>query len=224
MRLLLLRKLNQAGYECIFLEGPHLLPSTSKFNVGGNRLTLKHEHQNAKAWFLFNAKDPGDATLSQSKEPITFLGLDDSLQMVEKELQHGVKDDNPHLFTAILGFSQGSVLCHILSVLAQRQPDRFGAMDAAVIASGAAAQHVPDPSSPFDTGRLLDRERVQLSSLHLVGEKDGFVNPQLSLDLADIFVNSKVVWHDKGHLVSQKSAVCSEIVAFLNTCRAQKEP
>ena len=205
------RKLNQAGYDCVFLESPHLLTMTS---------TDKRE--NAKAWFLLNAQDPSDASLSQSGIPLTYIGLEESLQMVQEELQRNdVADES---FTAILGFSQGAVFCHILSVLAQREPYRFGAIKAALLASGFAAQHVPDPSAYYDTGRLSDRDIVtEIPSLHLIGKNDTSVNPALSLDLVELFRQGQIMWHEKGHIVPQKSAECADMIAFLEACRTKQQ-
>lgn len=246
----LIRKLNQAGYDCIFLEGPHLLPIQST----GDR-------QNARAWFLLNAKDPADASLSQAGIPVTYIGLEKSLEMVRRELMQlpphlactdnsascssgtdksttsvkqnddGNNDDNGCI-TAILGFSQGAVFCHILALLARRQSQQFGAIDAVVLASGFAAQHVPatmtttqrQQQQGFDTGRLPDRLRLdRVPSLHLIGKTDTSVDPRLSLDLTKIFVNGEVLWHEKGHVVPQKSAECSQIIAFLDTCRSKQQ-
>ena len=223
------RKLNQAGYDCIFLQGPHLLPVQST-----------DDRHNARAWFLLNAEDPSDASQSQTGIPMTYLGLEDSLQIVQQELARiAVDEDGPvatssddptddGYLTAIFGFSQGAVFCHILSALAQRDPERFGTIHAALMASGFAAQHVPDPttftvSQAFDTGRLPDRQSLQLPSLHLIGTKDTSVDPALSLDLTQLFVEANIMWHDKGHVIPQKSAECASIVAFLEACRSKQQ-
>ena len=182
--------------------------------------------ENAKAWFILNAENPSDASQSQSGTPLTYLGLDESLEIIEKELQHtkdrenGCNDNDKTTLTAILGFSQGGVLAHILSQLAQREPDRFGAIRAVMIASGFSAQHVPEPSSRYNTGQLPDREPIHnLPSLHLIGKNDTSVDPSLSLELVQIFDKSEILWHDKGHTVPQKSAECARVVAFLDSCR-----
>ena len=224
---MLIRKLNQAGYDCIFLQGPHVLPATSTFDLATDHLTVTHETNDPRAWFLFDTQNPSNATRSQSTEPVTFVGLDESLELVKDELQRIVDPDttistaHPPL-TAIFGFSQGAVVGHILALLAQRQSQHFGTLDAVVLASGLAAQHDPTNTSRYDTGRLTDREPIRLPSLHLIGRQDGFVEPSRSLDLAQIFEQPRVVWHDKGHVVSQTSAICQEVVAFLEACRSAK--
>lgn len=224
----LIRKLNQAGYDCIFLQGPHLLPIKST-----------DDRDNARAWFLLNQTDPSDASLSQAGIPLTYHGLDASLDIVQTELGRSVhmdcspnsnssdtNGDNGYL-TAVFGFSQGAVFCHILTVSAQRDPQRFGNIHAALIASGFAAQHVPNPTTTqqqaYDTGRLPDRQSIQIPSLHLIGKMDTSVNPALSLDLTFVFDEGQVMWHDKGHVVPQKSAECARIIAFLDACRSKQQ-
>lgn len=186
-------------------------------------MTSTDERENAKAWFLLNANDPSDASLSQAGIPLTYVGLDESLLMVEEELHRYQGGDD--IFTAILGFSQGAVFCHVLSVLAQRDARRFGAIGAVMLASGFAAQHVPDSlSALYNTGRLPDRDVIrEIPSLHLIGKHDTSVDPTLSLDLVDLFSQGQILWHEKGHIVPQKSAECANVIAFLDNCQIQQQ-
>ena len=201
------------------------------------------DRDNARAWFLLNQTDTSDVSLSQAGIPLTYHGLDASLDIVQAELGRSVDMDssatssssdtdgeNGYL-TAVFGFSQGAVFCHILTVLTQRDPQRFGNIHAALIASGFAAQHVPNSTATtqqqqqqvYDTGRLPDRQSIQIPSLHMIGKMDTSVDPALSLDLALIFDEGQVMWHDKGHVVPQKSADCARIIAFLDACRSKQQ-
>jgi hypothetical protein len=206
-------KLNQAGYDCIFLEAPHVLPLTSTVMIEGVPVQVDNgRRENARAWFLYSEQDPADASLSQSGQPLPYIGLDESLAIVQGELDSASGQD----FVTVMGFSQGGVFCHILSRLAETS-EPFGRIRAVIVASGFAAQHVSDKSSPYQQcGRMPDRVAISLPSLHLIGEKDTSVEPELSKDLASIYIDSEFMYHEKGHIVPQKSADCRKIIDFLD--------
>jgi hypothetical protein len=181
---ILSRKLNQAGYDCIYLEGPHVLPEKSAFSSDDGRMTIRIQHEagvNGRAWFLYDKNDPSNATSSKINKPLTFWGLDDSLAIVQEELQRQVEEDtcsSSPMFTALFGFSQAAVLGHIVSLLVQREPQRFGRLCASILVSGLPAQHMPSSTSRYNTGRLLDREQVRLPSLHIFGTNE-YVHEQI---------------------------------------------
>lgn len=220
----LTRKLNQAGYDCIFLQAPHTLPSTSTFVMdNGGRLRIRHEAEHPHAWFLYDSQDASNAKLSHVVDQhFPFIGLDTSLDLVQAQLAQIAQEAKPTELTALLGFSQGAVLGHVVSLLAQREPYLFGSLGACILASGLAAQHEPESSSRYDTGRLCDREEIHLPSLHIIGKKDHFVKPSLSLDLASLFKDARVFWHERGHILSQSSALCAQVVDFLEECHVVK--
>lgn len=218
------KKLCKAGYDVIFLEAPHLLPLKSTIEVEGESVEVENGQRiNARAWFLFSEKDPADASLSQSGRPMTYFGLDESLDLIESEVKGGVGNENVFLF----GFSQGGVLCHILSQLATgpetRGQSSFRSIRGAIIASGFAAQHISQDTSKFCI-HMPSRTPISLPSLHIYGVKDTSVHPDLSLDLAEIFDGAQLLRHEKGHLIPQKSADCSTVVKFLDGVCAGKEP
>jgi predicted esterase len=167
--------------------------------------------ENARAWFLYSEQDPADASLSQSGQPMQYIGLDESLAIVQGELDSAGED-----FVAVMGFSQGGVFCHILSRLGETT-QAFGRIRAVIVASGFAAQHVSDESSPYQQcGRMPDRVTISLPSLHLIGEKDTSVDPDLSKDLASIYIDCEFLYHEKGHILPQKSADCRKMIDFLD--------
>lgn len=212
------RKLNQAGYDCVFLEGPHALPMTSTVEVEGIPVKVENgKRENARAWFYFSEKDKADASLAQSGIPIEYLGMDESLSIIQQELS---RDTNE--YCAILGFSQGGVFAHILSILTMQSTTQnvFQRIQCAIIASGFPAQHVSNQDSLFPMGEDFAKERnVTLPSLHLIGKLDTSVRPELSLRLVNVFHDSQILWHEKGHLLPQKSAQCAELIAFLDRYR-----
>lgn len=183
-----------------------MLPVTSMVDVEGTLVEVENgKRKNAKAWFLLSEEDPADASLSQSGIPMTYIGLDKSLAILEKELEQG-KDN-----VAVLGFSQGGVFCHILSVLAMRDKRAFRRITCAIIASGFCAQHVFPEMSPYQVDNLLGQKLL----LHLIGEQDTSVDPKLSLQLASLFEESEILYHEKGHILPQKSPQCAILISFL---------
>jgi len=141
----LARKLSMAGYECIYLEAPFLLPMTSMVNVEGNPVEIVHgKRENARAWFYYSDIDRSDATLALSEQHMKYIGLEESVNSIgsflrlqeeeEKERRHKNSegeqlqyeqycddgDDDNDNFCAVLGFSQGAVFAHVLACLSSR--------------------------------------------------------------------------------------------------------
>lgn len=189
-----------------------MLPLTSLVDVEGAPVKVENgKRENARAWFLLSRDDPADASLAQSEAPMEYIGLDESLLLVQHELQ---RDDE---YCAILGFSQGGVFAHILSVLAmQSANDPFQRIKCVIVASGFTAQHESNPDSPFPLHNLATTP-VTLPSLHAIGEQDTSVRPELSWKLVHLFENSQVMEHEKGHILAQRSAQCAEIISFLES-------
>ncbi len=188
-----------------------IMVTENSIQIEGTPVEVENgKRENARAWFLLSQEDPADATLSQSETPMEYIGLDDSLQILKKELE----GDNQ--YCAVFGFSQGGVFAHILSVLAmQDSGTAFQRIKCAIIASGFAAQHESNQDSPFRLCQLASL-KIALPSLHIIGEKDVSVRPELSMKLVNLFEESQVMKHDKGHILPQKSAQCAEIISFLN--------
>lgn len=190
-----------------------MLPMTSTIRIEGTPVEVENgKRENARAWFLLSSDDPADASLSQSETPMEYIGLDDSLRILQNELEGG---DNK--YCAIFGFSQGGVFAHILSALAMQDSSNvFQRIKCAIIASGFTAQHISNKDSVFLELASLPTTKNTLPSLHIIGEKDTSVRPELSMKLVNLFEDSTVMTHDKGHILPQKSAQCAEIIAFLN--------
>lgn len=234
------RKFNQAGYDCIFLQAPHVLPplcrSKNENNNDNNApstttSTTNIGRSDARAWFWYNANDPSDIRASQSGEPLVYHGLEASLAIVERELVANQQPQQPQFtpwpFTAILGFSQGAVLGHILAHLAAKgRPLCFANINAVILMSGFAAQHdvchaQSTHEHSHDTSGLRERmvASITLPSLHVIGRNDSSVAPSASCDLAHaFFVEPQILWHDKGHVIPQQQAHVSTMIDFLNVC------
>jgi len=191
--LIVLRKLNQAGYDCVFLEAPHVLPALEDDSGG---------RENARGWFTLSRENPSDVSTSQVPRPATYFGLKESMRVIHSEL-------NSHTgFVATCSFSQGSVFGHIL---AQTLPHRIHAM---ILASGFCARHVDESIDMNEANHLT------VPSLHLIGTADTRVAPSLSRELSQRFVDAEILEHDKGHIMPQRSAEARQIVDFLNRAHA----
>ena len=83
----LTKKLNQAWYDCLFLQAPIELPITSTIMIEGQPVVITNGgRKDAKAWFLYNQEDPGDTSSMLTGERIDYVGLEESITMMQKEL------------------------------------------------------------------------------------------------------------------------------------------
>ena len=200
----LTKKLNQASFECRFLQAPLLLPplETAETQSAGR--------ENARAWFVYNSDNVTDRSLSQTRQLLPYKGLDESLDLIRNELKNVPQHDR-NFTIAILGFSQGAVLAHIIAALASKEDPAcaFSRIDKYIFISGFPAS--PDAYSTELLFNIVDRP-----SLHLFGFKDTSVSPDLSRQLAKRFQHASILQHDKGHVMPQQSSVCSTIIKFLS--------
>ena len=160
-----------------------------------------------RSWFLYNGRDdPNNIDGFLSPAPKTYEGLEETAQAV-RDLDAATGGLG---FDGVIGFSQGAVLAQILVARQQHDaaqarphphPFRF-----AVCVAGFPARTEPAFSL---CGKLA------LPSLHVIGETDDCVAPALGEELARAWVGSKVMRHEKGHIVPQRGAECAEIKAFI---------
>jgi predicted esterase len=183
------RSFNQNGYDCVFLQAPNVLPRRN----GPHR-------DNARAWFYWNANDPSDTTLRLATRT-TYHGLDQSLKVLDQCIQHH-NDEN----IILLGFSQGSVLAHIVAL------QMASSLQAVIFISG----HTVQESSFVSRGDIF-ATLCPVPSLHWIGRQDTRVPPTMSLELAHAFQNHQIAWHDKGHVIPQRKADCVTTILFLQS-------
>jgi len=181
--------------------------------------------ENARAWFLYSETDPADTTGCQAEQSMIYYGLQESIDEVRRvingmeEGKEAQEDGEP---VALVGFSQGSVFVHILPALvnackqANHHHSAFCRIQCTVLASGFQAMH----SEPIleDDVEVAAFTSLVLPSMHLIGENDTSVVPELSHRLASCFVDAQRLIHEKGHILPQKSTQCSEIVSFIEKC------
>ena len=209
----LTKKLNQAGYDCVFLQAPLKLPMTSTIKVDGELVTITNGgRKDARAWFLYSKEDPGDTSLALTGEFIEYVGLDTAIRVVETELIRQIQKKGNSIIAA-LGFSQGAVFTHILASMANQKISPFNKIDRFILVSGFPATPRPLPPSIDNKNHLY---QINIPSLHIIGLKDTSVSPSLSYQLRDCFVGAKTIEHEKGHLLVQQSAQCAEMIRFLD--------
>jgi hypothetical protein len=74
----LTEKLNQAGDDCIFLQARLELPMTSTVQIEGQAVTITNGvGKDARAWFLYNKDDPGDASPALPGAYIEYIGVEE---------------------------------------------------------------------------------------------------------------------------------------------------
>jgi len=255
----LTRKLNQSGYDCIFIDGPFNLPMKSTIEINGEKVEVDNgKRENAKAWFLYSNTDPADASSALTETPMSYVGLEDACKLICDILEKEVEENE---FCGILGFSQGAVMVHILSaitsynnsneahnqeknindiastiekeVLVKERTESiskpFHKIKCSVFISGFKAMH-NGPIEPYLPSMSLSNTTTNLSnipSLHIIGNNDTSVIPELSKKLYSYFYHSSnnndsssnsnnILYHEKGHIIPQRSNDCAIIIQFLD--------
>ncbi|CAH0473677.1 unnamed protein product [Peronospora belbahrii] len=114
------------------------------------------------------------------------------LQRVEESIKYVanfVETAGP--FDGIFGFSQGGTMA---SLILQRQVKGLDLSFAFRFAFFISAGACDDPKYASDV-------RVDLPSLHVIGETDAVVENDKSLALKDLFIEAKVLMHAGGHYI-----------------------
>ncbi len=210
------RRISEIGYDCIYLEAPHLLPMTSMVEVDGQLVEVTNGgRENAKAWFMYSEKDPSDASKSLQEAPMEYFGLDASISMIRDCL---CKLDSS---CTIFGFSQGATFVHILSMLAsiaKKKPDckhlsPFAKVDSAILASGFASMHqgsMAGIAHASDCGGL-----ITIRSLHIIGDRDTSVPKSYGNRLASLYSEPQIYIHNKGHFIPHNKELIDTVIEFL---------
>ena len=211
------RRISELGYDCIYLEAPHLLPMTSMIEVDGQLVEVTNGgRQNAKAWFMYSEKDPSDASNSLQEAPMEYFGLDASISMIRDCL---CKLDTTSC--TIFGFSQGATFVHILSMLAsiaKTKPDTkhlspFAKVDSAILASGFASMH---QGSMTGNAHASDCEGlITIRSLHIIGDRDTSVPNSYGNKLASLYSEPQMYIHNKGHFIPHNKELIDTVIEFL---------
>jgi len=128
---------------------------------------------------------PEDANLCTWWKDYEYDGLDESLQVIEKE----TKDKN---IVGILGFSQGARLTHLLALLHSQQ-GWLPQLRFAIICAGYEA--------PLPSKLTSNDVSLALCSLHIYGTGDALVTPDESKALMKYYRNPQTLVHEGSHFV-----------------------
>jgi predicted esterase len=216
---ILKRRLSERGYECMYLEAPHLLPMTSMVEIEGQQVEISNgDRENAKAWFMYSKEDPSDASMSLKETPMEYFGLDASISMIRDCLCKFDTDTE----VILLGFSQGATMVQIITILAdaaQKAPEwndnlsPFAKIHSAILISGFASMHrgsLADSLQATD-----DKEPITISSLHIMGANDTSVPKPLGDKLAACYLDPQIYIHEKGHFIPHNKAMIEAVTGFL---------
>ncbi|RLN57865.1 hypothetical protein BBP00_00007305 [Phytophthora kernoviae] len=134
------------------------------------------------------------------------------LERVEESLEYiasFVKTEGP--FDGIFGFSQGGSMA---SMIMQRQVSSTESPFAFRFAIFVSAGAIGDPKYTSD-------QKVDLPSLHIIGETDAVVGNDRSRILMDIFVNPTLLMHPGGHYIPTNKEPKDAFRAFFKELPAE---
>jgi predicted esterase len=148
-----------------------------------------HKARDGKCWFYYDPKFGNNLDWKiVTKEQI--LGLEESINYINDIIK------NLTNFHAIIGFSQGAAFANIIAH--QFEVPRV------IFCSGFLVQH-PQSASQIST-----------NSLHIYGEEDSLITPDLSEQLSEIYTNKQILTHEKGHIFPSNGVSRKVILQFLS--------
>ena len=229
-----IRRLGQAGYDCVYLEAPHLLPMNSNVEIDGEVVQITNgQRENAKAWFVYSKTDYADASMALKEVPMEYIGLDVSIEKV-KECLMQCEDE----FCAVLGFSQGATFGHILSQLASTAKQKtsndnnnsevqcpFSKIQCAILISGFPSMHngtIPYELTPHENINEHNNDnKLHLNSLHIWGENDTSVPKIYGEKLSNCFIDPEIYVHEKSHYIPHNKPLIESVITFLQSCSSE---
>ena len=155
----------------------------------------------------------------------TYHGLEESITKIE---QIWNADGG---FVGVLGFSQGSQLAHIISILhAVTNGDSFRGLRSVVHVSGYNSpmppnlqtyikDHWSEYNNNFDENVI-----ISLTSLHIMGATDQIVPIQDNKELSDLYNKPMIHIHQGGHHVPVKARDIEQYLIFWRKLQSIDEP
>ncbi|KAK6628573.1 hypothetical protein RUM43_002388 [Polyplax serrata] len=169
-----------------FLSAPHVVPYTEHYEGDENE---------ERAWWFTTP-----TSFSSRDETSMDKGLTESLNAIKKYfLENGP-------FDGILGFSQGACLTGLICALKERKEIDLD-FSFAIIVAGF--------QSRCTLHRKFYDQKININSLHVIGETDQIISNSMSYALVDTFVNASVIKHPGGHFVPGKSVLKDQYITFL---------
>jgi predicted esterase len=133
-------------------------------------------------------------------------GFEEALDVVAKALE------NEGPFDGILSFSQGACLGAIITILQAAGDKRFENLKFAILAAGYKSR------TEQHQKLYTNNNKVNIPTLHIIGDSDQVINREMSDDLLQYFENENttVARHDLGHILPTKGDAKAVIVEFIN--------
>jgi predicted esterase len=150
---------------------------------------LLDEKNNNRSWYYCNAKNPLDYKPYFDIDIAECIGLETSIELLKKYSDIDV----------IIGFSQGAQIAHYLIYNNIIVPKKV------IFISGFI--------NPWPTKYIS--KLIDINSLHIYGTSDDVVSNEKSINLQNQYINSKVIIHEKHHILGFNSILSKEIAAWL---------
>ncbi|KAL7426239.1 hypothetical protein ACHAXH_000485 [Discostella pseudostelligera] len=154
----------------------------------------------------------------------TYRGMEESVSILDQ-----LWNNRNQEFVAIFGFSQGSRLAHIISIIHTiTNGIAFPGIQCVIHFSGYGDCSLPDnltsflkdqwnasiPSSILLSPTALEKTRIQIPSLHVMGELDALIPLKSSEALMKCYVNPTSHIHPGNHFVPVKRLDIDRYITF----------
>ncbi|CAI5703914.1 hypothetical protein KXD40_002523 [Peronospora effusa] len=189
-RIAALRRTFKSSVEFVCLDAPFPVPDASILEEKHINSKNTNEQVNQLKWFDFIHDTQSEHYL---------------LERVEESLEYVanfIKKEGP--FDGILGFSQGGTMASLILHKQVRDSEFPFAFRFAFFVSAGAC---------YDQKYMIN-VKVDLPSLHVIGETDAVVEKKSSLALKDRFIDAKVLMHPGGHYIPTNKVVKDAFRAF----------
>ena len=169
---------------------------------------------------------------SDDSQPNEYVGLDVSIDLVQSTWRSAssTSDTTGHdaviPFVGLIGFSQGARLVHLLSLRHEYQkqqaavghsPPLLNGLQFVMMVSGYDAPLPNTLYSLLDSHDSRVTSKCTLPSLHVWGDRDQLVLPQLSSDVAKLHYHEPTIHtHDGGHHVPMRAADVHVYLDFIH--------
>ncbi|RNA06298.1 ovarian cancer-associated protein 2 -like [Brachionus plicatilis] len=194
-----LRKSLKNYAEFVFCEACHTVPKLDCEN-----LDIDQVNGEDKGWW-FSSDD-------RQYNALLHTGCDQGFEQSLEHLDKVFESQGP--FDGILAFSQGacigSILCQI-SKINETSEHKFKNIKFkfAILVAGFKSRQ-----SQHDS---YYEKKIQVPTLHIMGESDRVIPKEMSISLLDYFFEPKIFEHSGGHFVPTNAEAKNSIIQFLDS-------
>jgi len=211
------------GWEILAPDAPHLFRDGDEDGADCEEVDEIESRNNFNHNESNNHNDPSEWQKTWwHRKHNTYHGLEESISRIQQ-----IWNDKNREFVAIMGFSQGSRLAHILAVInVVTNGVAFPGLRYVVHASGYGDVPMPDNFLPyleeqwghqFDFGGADSNDvKIQIPSLHVMGERDLLIPLSSSKALMELYQETArhAHIHPGGHHVPVKANDIQHYVQF----------